>query len=459
MKIETVRVTRSSRNRIAASVILAAGLACLFAAQSATAAPTKPVAVRLELERSVLAAGARQRAMLKITFSAPALEATRERTPINLAVVLDRSGSMGGEKLEKAKEAAITALRRLGPEDIFSMVVYDDRVDTIVPAQSARNTEWIEGRIREIRSGNTTALFGGVSQGAAELRKRLADRSVNRVILLSDGLANVGPSSPEDLARLGAALAKEGIAVTTVGVGMDYNEDLMTRLSQAGDGNTYFVESSDDLPRIFSAELGDALNVAARTVTIELSCANGIRPLRLIGREGRIRGNVVELTLNQLYGGQEKYALVEVEIPAGKPGEVLEVASVDLAYENPLTRGRHKASARGSVRFSDEIAEVETSVNVPVQRAVVVNISAEARDRAIDQADKGKLKEAAKELRESAGYLKKAAMELRDESLRRKAEETEALVNDMEQQGALSTRSRKSMRTDSYQERNQQLNK
>jgi len=366
---------------------------------------------------------------------------------------------MGGEKLEKAKEAAITALRRLGPEDIFSMVVYDDRVDTIIPAQSARNTEWIEGRIREIRAGNSTALFGGVSQGAAELRKHLAERAVNRVILLSDGLANVGPRSPEDLARLGAALAKEGIAVTTVGVGMDYNEDLMTRLSQAGDGNTYFVESSDDLPRIFAAELRDALSVAARGVAIELSCANGIRPLRLVGREGRIRGNVVELTLNQLYGGQEKYALVEVELPAGKPGEVIEVASVDLAYENPLTRSRHKTSARGSVRFSDNNAEVETSVNLPVQRAVVVNISAEARDRAIDQADKGKLREAAMELKASAGYLKKAALELRDESLRKKAEETDALVNDMEKQGAMSTRSRKAMRTDSYQERNQQVNK
>ena len=459
MKTETARATTLRRNCIAASVLLAAGLAGVIDRPACAAAPVKPVAVRLELDRSVLPAGARQRAMLKITFDAPAPEATRERTPINLAVVLDRSGSMGGAKLEKAKDAAVTALRRLGPEDIFSMVVYDDRVDTIIPAQSARNTEWIEGRIREIRAGNSTALFGGVSQGAAELRKHLAERAVNRVILLSDGLANVGPRSPEDLARLGAALAKEGIAVTTVGVGMDYNEDLMTRLSQAGDGNTYFVESSDDLPRIFAAELRDALSVAARGVAIELSCANGIRPLRLVGREGRIRGNVVELTLNQLYGGQEKYALVEVELPAGKPGEVIEVASVDLAYENPLTRSRHKTSARGSVRFSDNNAEVETSVNLPVQRAVVVNISAEARDRAIDQADKGKLREAAMELKASAGYLKKAALELRDESLRKKAEETDALVNDMEKQGAMSTRSRKAMRTDSYQERNQQVNK
>ena len=140
---------------------------------------------------------------------------------------------------------------------MFSVIVYDHHVKTIVPAQSARNVEWIESRIRGIGPGGNTALFGGVSQGASEVRKNLSNRYVHRIILLSDGLANVGPSSPEDLGRLGAALIKEGISVTTIGVGTDYNEDLMARLSQNSDGNTYFVESGRDLPRIFAAELGD----------------------------------------------------------------------------------------------------------------------------------------------------------------------------------------------------------
>ena len=458
MKTKTTCALASRRNCIAASMLFAAGLAGLPSRQADAVTPANPVAIRLELDRAVLPAGALQRAMLKITLDVPMTTTRLERPPINLAVVLDRSGSMGGPKLEKAKEAAIAALHRLGPEDIFSMVTYDDRVDTIVPAQSARNTEWIEGRIREIRAGNSTALFGGVSQGAAELRKHLAERAVNRILLLSDGLANVGPQSPEDLGRLGTALAKEGIAVTTVGVGTDYNEDLMTRLSQAGDGNTYFVESSDDLPRIFSTELGDVLNVAAKTVTIELSCANGIRPLRLIGREGRIRGNVVELTLNQLYGGQEKYALVEVELPAGKAGETREIASVQMAYENPFTRNRHTASARSLVRFSDDTIEVQKSVNAPVQRAVVINVSAEASDRAVEQADKGKLLEATKELRKSADSLKAAAISLNDATLREEAEKKEALANEIESQKMMKSKSRKDLRTDSYQERNQQYN-
>src|SRR5205085_8842601 len=123
----------------------------------------------------------------------------------------------------------------------------------------------LEEAICSIEAGGNTALHGGVSRGAAEIRRHLDDgHYVNRIILLSDGLANVGPSTPEELGRLGTSLMKEGISVTTIGLGLGFNEDLMTRLAQRSDGNTYFVESSADLPRIFAAELGDVLNVVAR---------------------------------------------------------------------------------------------------------------------------------------------------------------------------------------------------
>ena len=95
--------------------------------------------------------------------------------------------------------------------------------------------------------------------------------------------------------------------MTTVGVGTDYNEDLMTRLAQNSDGNSYFVESSYDLPRIFATELGDVLSVVARKVQLIIECSDGVRPLTIIGRQGRIRGRAVELYLNQLYPGTPIY--------------------------------------------------------------------------------------------------------------------------------------------------------
>ena len=275
---------------------------------------------RVETDRTVLPSGDSQNVVLKITLDAPLSPAHVKRPLVNLALVLDQSGSMNGAKIEQAKAAAIEALTRLGLQDVFSVVVYDTNVHTIVPAQNARNIQGIIHTIQQIRASGSTALFGGVSQGAAEIRKNIENDYVHRIVLLSDGLANVGPRMPADLGRLGAALIKENISVTTVGVGTDYNEDLMAQLAQKSDGNTYFVESGFDLPRIFSAELGDVLNVVAKKVTVTITLPYNVQPVSIIGREGRIKGNKIELYMNQLYGGQEKYALVEVNIPKSTPG-------------------------------------------------------------------------------------------------------------------------------------------
>ena len=410
---------------------------------------------RVELERGVLAAGAARTAVIKVTLDAPPPPRTDSRPLVNLCLVLDRSGSMSGTKLEKAKEAAIEALRRLGTDDIFAVVFYDHNVNTVVPAQHARLIEGIEGRIRGVRSGGNTALFAGVSQGAAEVRKNLDRKYVPRIVLLSDGIANVGPSTPEDLGRLGAALIKENISVTTVGVGTDYNEDLMTRLSQNSDGNSYFVESSRDLPRIFAAELGDVLSVVARKVHVTVDFPADVRPLKIIGRQGRIRGQQVELTLNQLYGNQEKYALLEVQLPAGRHGQQLEVARVRATYQDPFTLKNETTAGKLLTRYSRDRVEVKRSANVKVLKEVQLNLHAIAQEKAIRLSDEGRANAASEELKKSAAKLKSFAAQHDDPDVLQKAAEIEEEATRIQQQG-MSPKSRKKLRTDSYQIKNQQ---
>jgi len=421
-------------------------------------AATEKVKTRVEIDRGTLPADRVQTAIVKVTLDAPAPVQRNRRPAVNLCVVLDRSGSMSGAKLAKAKEAAIEALRRLDQDDIFSVVVYDHNVQTVVQAQKARHVERIEALIRSIRSGGNTALFGGVSQGAAQVRRNLGEDYVHRIILLSDGIANTGPSSPEDLGRLGASLLKENISVTTVGVGMDYNEDLMTQLSERSDGNTYFVESSRDLPRIFAAELGDVLNVVARKVKVIIECPGEVKPLRIIGRDGRIRGKQVELGLNQLYGNQEKYVLVELELPPGKEGRKMEIARVNVTYEDPVTKRFETASARGVAGFSRDRQKVDRSTNVRVQKDVQLNYSAIAQEQAIDFADKGRTEAAAQELKKSALKLKAFGTRHGDAEMLEKAEEMESRAADIRSQG-MTPKSRKIMRTESYQMKHQQKSK
>jgi len=411
---------------------------------------------RVETDRSVLPAGNSQTVVLKVTLDAPFVPVHVKRPLVNLALVLDQSGSMNGTKIDQAKAAAIEALTRLGIQDIFSVVVYDTNVHTIVPAQNATDIKGIIHTIQQIRAGGSTALFGGVSQGAAEIRKNLENDYIHRIILLSDGLANVGPRMPEDLGRLGAALMKENISVTTVGVGTDYNEDLMAQLAQKSDGNTYFVESGFDLPGIFAAELGDVLNVVAKKVKVTISLPGNVEPVNIIGREGRIKDGKIEIYMNQLYGGQEKYALVEVRIPESKSGTRIKIARADVTYENPFSQKIEKSTGISYAKFSNDPRMVAKSTNIDVVRDYQLNLNALVQEKAIELSDQGKKKEAVKELKQSAARLKSIGTIYRDEKLLKEADDLEIQAEMIENRG-MSKKSRKILRTKSYQMKNQQL--
>ncbi len=451
------RIKEMGASNAALVVVILSALVGLWpAGVQVAAAGTTAVNCTIETDRSVLSANESQKIIAKVTLTSVKLPDTSKRSPVNLSVVLDRSGSMAGDKLAKAKEAAIEAVKRLSPKDVFSLVVYDHTIQTLVPAQYVKDAEDIAAAIRTIQPGGRTALFGGVTQGASEIRKHIEDKFVHRIILLSDGLANVGPGSPEELGRLGAALLKEGISVTTVGVGVDYNEDLMTRLSQNSDGNSYFVESSKDLPRIFAAELGDVLSVRAKRVTLMVKCPDGVRPISIIGRDGRIMGQKVELSLNQLYGGQEKYALLELEVTGKANNEALELALATVRFDDPLTGRSETVNSMQRVTFSNDRAHVEKSVNPSVTAAYEMTLNALTQERAILLADKGKTKEAIDELNRSAARLKSLGHKYNDPLLLKKAEEMDSGVKDIEARG-WEQKSRKALRTDSYQQMNQQM--
>ena len=331
----------------------------------------------------------------------------RERhTPVNVAIVIDRSGSMQGEKIAKAREAAIMAVDRLNADDIVSVAAYNDTVSVLVPATKVSDKDAIRAGIERLDANGSTALFAGVSKGAEEVRKFIARSRVNRVILVSDGLANVGPSSTSSLADLGASLAKERICVTTIGLGLDYNEDLMTQLARKSDGNSGFANSSADLVRLMRAEFGDVLAVVAQELVVRIECADGIRPIRVLGREAEIAGGTVRVQMSQLNAGQEKYVLLEVELPATRTGKTREVASVTVSYANMATRATDTLSGTASVRFTDSSADVERSVNREVMIAVVTQTAVERNKLAVELRDKGRIEEAHAALTDNAGYLK-----------------------------------------------------
>ncbi|WP_081892526.1 VWA domain-containing protein [Verrucomicrobium sp. BvORR106] len=350
----------------------------------------------VELAHPQILAGRKMTTYLKVGLTGQELEASAKRAPVNVTIVIDKSGSMGGDKMIHAREAAKQALDRLGAGDMVSVVAYDDAVSLISPATDLTDRERVKAAIDRIQAGGSTALFSGISKGAEELRRNKRPNQVNRVVLLSDGMANVGPSSPQDLGRLGASLAKEGITVTTLGLGLGYNEDLMTELALRSDGNHAFIENSQNLAGIFQTEFGDILSVVAQRIRVRVQCAEGVRPVRVLGREADIHGQDVELEMNQIYARQHKYLLLEVEIPEGAADTDAPVATAEVTSVNALTGAENRSLTRSVARRVNDPALIANTVNKAVLVEVARAISTEKEALAVKLSDEGRHEEATK---------------------------------------------------------------
>lgn len=361
---------------------------------AATPAPAQEVLLDVSVTTPLLLAGRRHMTYLRISMTGFEMAGSSDRAPVNVAIVLDRSGSMDGEKIGRAKQAAAMAVSMLEPRDILSIVTYSDTVSVLVPATRVADRGYIRRRIGLVYADGSTALFAGVSKGAEELRKFSDENAVKRVILLSDGLANVGPDSPAALGDLGASLRRSGISVTTIGLGLGYNEDLMVRLAEKSDGNHAFVENSRDLTRIFEYELGDILSVVAQDVEIHVDCREGVRPIRVLGRDSEIIGSSAVMSINQLYSGQKKYVILEVEVDPHKVGEDIDVADVRLQYDNLWSRARDTLNGRVRVGFTESSEQVERNIDRPAMAAAVMQIATEKSEEALRLRDEGRVQEA-----------------------------------------------------------------
>ena len=392
---------------------------------------------------------------LKVSLTGFSLAEQEERTPVNIAIVLDRSGSMDGEKIAYARDAAKMAIDLLESHDIVSIVTYSDTVSVLMPATRVSDKRYIRNRIDEIYADGSTALFAGVSKGAQEVSKFFDDNKVNRVILLSDGLANVGPDSPAALGDLGASLGKSGISVTTIGLGLGFNEDLMVRLAEKSDGNHAFVENSRDLARIFEYEFGDILSVVAQDVEIEIRCATGVRPLRVLGREADIVGQRVYTTLNQLYSEQEKYILLEVSVDSHEEATDIPLAEISLSYNNMVSQRVNRFSDIINIGFTARRDQVEKSIDVSVMESAILQIATEQSDEAVRLRDEGRVEEAKSAMQATSTFLQSNAAKFESEELAgygaAMAEDAESIEDEDDWNAT-----RKKMVDDQYENRSQQ---
>lgn len=409
----------------------------------------------IEKSQEKLLAGEQQTIYLKVAVRAPAAPKAdgEKKAPLNVAVVLDTSGSMSGQRIDYARKAARNFIDILRPMDRVALVTFSDQaVLRFKSAVDADKTK-LGGIIDRIQSDGSTALYAGVEMGGEQVAKHLAKNQVDRVILLSDGEANVGPQTPKEIGDLGRKLAGKGIAVTTIGLGEGYNEEIMVKLAAASDGNHAFAMNPEQLEGIFQAEFLDADAIIGRDAELKIELAPGVKPLHVYGYASETHDDVVQVKIPNLLAEQEKYVIVEAQVPAAAASaERLPLAKVSLSYHALVDDKEIRVGASSDIAITTDKAEAAASVNKPVLAKAALQKAVTVNEEALAAINSGDLEKGKQLLKTNADDLQRRAGELQSDELKEVEKQTRS-YQDMAEDPAQDSRMKKSMTKDAYKQR------
>lgn len=357
---------------------------------------------QIRLDHQLLALEGEHDVHALLELSLPEAEHGSPRAPLRLALVLDRSGSMSGPKLEVAKRCAAWLVSRLRPTDELALISYDDEVRLLAPLAPLQEG-LLRAEIGGLRPGGSTNLSGGWLRGLEQLRG-----GGGKVILLTDGQANVGIVAGDALAELSRSGAREGIGTSTIGFGADFDEELLTAMADAGGGNAHWAETPDEAPAIFARELDGLTTLAAQNISVELRPGPHVEIVGVLNEYPQVPvAGGIQLELGDGYAGETRRAVFAFHVPhlaAHGPVSVAELVVRWVSVGAQIEQHELTVPVLANVVSADEAAALAPDPRVTEQ--VLVLKAARARDEAIRLADAGEherarhvLSEISKELR------------------------------------------------------------
>lgn len=323
-----------------------------------------------------------------VRVQSPELDQPRAMPPLNLSIVLDRSGSMAGEKLDFAKAAARQAVALLGAKDRLHLVSFGDEVDTVATGAGPEDHDALMLAIDWLVADGSTALHGGWARGVSLLRGPCEPGAISRVLLASDGQANRGERRPEVIAHQVQRESAEGISTSALGVGRDFNEDLLEAMARAGDGEYHFVETPAQLPAIFEAELRSLTRTYGRRCSLGFTAADGVRITDVLNDLDRT--STGRMKLPNLVHGRGLEVLVRLELSPTE-AERRELFQLRLAWNEVDSGLRRKVSADLSLPAIEPRACQTLPANPAVREQVLLLEAARIKQLAVAALDIGDL--------------------------------------------------------------------
>ena len=369
--------------------------------------------------RTAVASDAATTLDIIVRITAPEAETNLERPTLNIGLVIDRSGSMSGEKIEYARQAACYAVEQLLVTDRVSVISYDTQVQTLIPSTLAQNKPHILRQIQRLQTGSSTALHAGWLQGGIQVSEHLNPQHLNRVLLLSDGLANVGETNPDVIASDVHGLCKRGVSTTTLGIGYDYNEDLMEAIANSGDGNYYYIQSPEQLPNIFAKELLGLVSTFGTVVTL------GVEPIAGVTLDEVLNDLKVNVNgrycLPNLICGNSIDVVVRLKIPPIP--QATDLCHFRLAWNNPKQQERQELRVTLHQPSVPKAQLDEFPFNSEVRQQAALMMAARAKKEAVQFVDRGNYDQARQVLQQTRQQL------LSQPDLPMSAPEAEALAD------------------------------
>lgn len=350
--------------------------------------------------------------VLGVWIDVPAVS-QKKHAPASVALVIDVSGSMAGAKMENARSAARSFVEKLADGDLVSVHTFSDEASELVPPTLLdRGSRAAIGRILDgLQPAGGTNLFDGLRLGERRSFNAPATHPVRRVVLISDGAANIGPSTPEILGELAARGAENGIQVTAIGVGIDYDEHTLNALAMRSSGRLYHISEPRELSAMLDSELGLLQATAATNAVLEVVPAPGVQILGVDGLRSEWGPNgALRFQLGTMFGGQHREMAIRVRVTSPVDG-THPLASVRFHFRDPADGNLDRVQevvARYQVT-SDHVA-VAQHMNAKTQTIVTTQEASRAALAAADNLNKGSYESAEKDLAIAETKLRASAV-------------------------------------------------
>jgi len=380
---------------IGISILLLSFLTANFAIQ---APPVSSIQAKLMANNTYILQNDNEQSLyVYLELNAAKAPESVNKLPLNISLVLDRSGSMASEKkLDYAKKAAEFVVENLSASDHFSLVVYDDEVKTLSASAKVANKQPIKNRINLIKPGNTTNLSGGMLQGYNEVKSTYSQKAVNRVLLLSDGLANEGITDSNKLKEIVQNKStQDGISLSTFGVGADFNEDMMTNLAEYGSGNYYFIDNADKIPAIFAQELNGLLSVVAQNAQVAINYPKDYLKLsKLYGYPyTEENAGTINVSFKDVFSEETKAVLLKFDL-LQMPDDQIEINS-KITFDDALGNYNREVLDRAvTFKITDDKSLHQANFNEEVTKNILLFEANEEMEKALLLVDKYKYDDA-----------------------------------------------------------------